>query len=311
MAIETEVAGAGHGDFGPFSEPLGQPRRSVPVFLLMIPSSKWRPWRAEALWFSPQASLGAGQLQACSERGSRWPGLLTDTFFSFPNLEPKAETQPAYKNLKILYAVLAFLALLLVASLAATVLLYTWENACPWLHGKPVPCNSTDNSTLLALKTEKDHLEKTSASYQALQRKYRLVYTLLSEGWRLHNWNIYYFSSETKSWEKAQQSCESKNSNLVSVTSREEQEFLGQAVKDGHWIGLTDAGSEGVWHWVDGTPYNASTSPRFWASNQPDNWDYDGKGKGENCAHLISGNRGSWNDANCDLPYRWICKVSL
>ncbi|XP_074141667.1 C-type lectin domain family 4 member F-like [Sminthopsis crassicaudata] len=222
--------------------------------------------------------------------------------------EPKAETQPAYKNLRILYAVLLLFALMLVASLTATVILYSWENTCLWLHGKLVPC--TDNSTRLAVEMEKSHLEKLNASYQALQHQYRTIVTLISEGWKLHNGNIYYFSSDKKPWAEAQQSCLSKNSNLTSVTSKEEQVFLSRRTGDGYWIGLTDKGSEGVWHWVDGNPYKQYENKWFWKPNQPDNWD-QGKALTEDCVHLIPGDLRAWNDANCALEYKWICKISL
>ncbi|XP_068922813.1 C-type lectin domain family 4 member F-like isoform X1 [Petaurus breviceps papuanus] len=226
------------------------------------------------------------------------------------SLEPKAQTQPVYKNLKILYAVLILFGLMLVASLTATIILYSWENACLWLHKKPVPHSSIDNSTMLAMEMEKSYLEKLNASYQTLQYKYRIVLTLVRKGWKLHGGNIYYFSSEKKSWEEAQQSCVSENSNLTSVTSEEEQAFLTQTITSSHWIGLTDKGREGIWHWVDGNHYNHSENERFWRANQPDNWD-EGKGSTEDCVHLLPGNLKSWNDANCKLSQQWICKISL
>ncbi|XP_068922822.1 C-type lectin domain family 4 member F-like isoform X2 [Petaurus breviceps papuanus] len=177
------------------------------------------------------------------------------------SLEPKAQTQPVYKNLKILYAVLILFGLMLVASLTATIILW-------------------------------------------------IVLTLVRKGWKLHGGNIYYFSSEKKSWEEAQQSCVSENSNLTSVTSEEEQAFLTQTITSSHWIGLTDKGREGIWHWVDGNHYNHSENERFWRANQPDNWD-EGKGSTEDCVHLLPGNLKSWNDANCKLSQQWICKISL
>ncbi|XP_020856858.1 C-type lectin domain family 4 member F-like [Phascolarctos cinereus] len=226
------------------------------------------------------------------------------------DVNPKAETQPAYKNLRILYAVLIFFALMLVASLTATIILYSWENTCLRLHGKPVPCDCIDNSTLVAMETEKSYLEKLNTSYQALQHKYRTVLTLVSEGWKLHDGNIYYFSNEKKPWAEAQKSCVSKNSNLTSVTSEKEQAFLYQTSTETSWIGLTDKGSEGIWHWVDGNPYNQSKNEGFWRANQPDNWD-QGNGSTEDCVHMIPGNLKSWNDANCNLSQKWICKISL
>ncbi|XP_036608800.1 C-type lectin domain family 4 member F-like isoform X3 [Trichosurus vulpecula] len=174
---------------------------------------------------------------------------------------------------------------------------------------KPAPCN-VDNSTMLALEMEKSKLENLNASYEALQYKYRVVFTLVPEGWKLHDGNIYYFSSEKKSWAEAQQSCVSKNSNLTSVTSQEEQAFFSRTITTPYWIGLTDKGSEGTWHWVDGNPYNPSKNARFWRANQPDNWD-QGKGLTEDCVHVLPGDLRSWNDENCNFNHQWICKISL
>ncbi|XP_027695800.1 C-type lectin domain family 4 member F-like [Vombatus ursinus] len=224
--------------------------------------------------------------------------------------QPEVEAQPIYKNLRILYAILILFALMLVASLTAMIILYSWENACLWLHGRPVPCDFIDNSTMVAMEMGKSCLEKLNASYQEVQHKYRTILTLSSEGWKLHDGNMYYFSSEEKPWEEAQKSCVSKNSNLTSVTSEKEQAFLSQTSKYTSWIGLTDKGSEGNWHWVDGNPYNQSKNERFWRANQPDNWN-QGKGLTEDCVHVIPGDLKSWNDANCNLNQQWICKIPL
>ncbi|XP_025904715.1 C-type lectin domain family 4 member K-like [Nothoprocta perdicaria] len=78
----------------------------------------------------------------------------------------------------------------------------------------------------------------------------------LSSGWKYHDGKIYYFSSDRKPWQDAEDFCVSKRSHLVSVTSAAEQEFLAQeAGKEFYWIGLTESGTEGSWRWVDGTEY--------------------------------------------------------
>ncbi|XP_043838404.1 C-type lectin domain family 4 member F-like [Dromiciops gliroides] len=199
---------------------------------------------------------------------------------------------------------------MLVASLTAVTVLYSWKNTCLWLHGKPASCSSIDNSTFGDMELEKSRLEKLNASYRALQYKYWIVLTYTSKGWKLHDGNMYYFSDVKKSWEEAQQFCVSKDSNLTSVTSKEEQEFFSRTIKSFYWIGLTDKGSEGIFHWVDGTPYNQPENERFWRTDQPDNWD-QGRGLTEDCVHLVPGDLKLWNDANCDFAEKWICKISL
>uniref|UniRef100_A0A8C4KAK3 C-type lectin domain-containing protein n=1 Tax=Dromaius novaehollandiae TaxID=8790 RepID=A0A8C4KAK3_DRONO len=66
---------------------------------------------------------------------------------------------------------------------------------------------------------------------------------------------IYYFSTDRKPWQDAEDFCVSTRSHLASITSAEEQ--VGAWVGSrGHWIGLTDAGTEGTWRWVGGTEYS-------------------------------------------------------
>lgn len=48
---------------------------------------------------------------------------------------------------------------------------------------------------------------------------------------------------------------------------------------------------------------------RFWDEGQPDNWDY--MENGEDCGQLHASaqrKRKLWNDADCNLLYRYICE---
>ncbi|XP_039374318.1 C-type lectin domain family 4 member F-like isoform X4 [Mauremys reevesii] len=134
------------------------------------------------------------------------------------------------------------------------------------------------------------------------------VLTKLSRGWTFYGGNLYYFSQERKSWDKAERFCVSQDSHLTSVSSQAEQEFLSNETKgQDHWIGLTDLGTEGSWRWVDGTEYRADASRGFWEENQPDNW-HQGTGGREDCVEIRPRKLNRWNDANCTVPSRWICK---
>nr|XP_032644324.1 C-type lectin domain family 4 member F-like [Chelonoidis abingdonii] len=167
----------------------------------------------------------------------------------------------------------------------------------------------------------KDLLGNVSAAYGEIQIRLDIsearaavkdccsdVLTKLSWGWKLYSGNLYYFSKGKKSWEEAERFCVSQDSHLTSVSSQKEQEFLSSETKgEAHWIGLTDQETEGSWHWVDRTEYRADASRGFWEENQPDNWD-QGTGGKEDCVEIRTRKLNMWNDANCTLPSRWICK---
>ncbi|XP_037754375.1 C-type lectin domain family 4 member F isoform X2 [Chelonia mydas] len=151
-------------------------------------------------------------------------------------------------------------------------------------------------------------LDNVSAARAAVQGRCSHVLTKLSRGWRFHGGNLYYFSQEKKPWDEAEQFCVSQDSHLTSVSSQVEQEFLSNESKgESHWIGLTDRGTEGIWRWVDGTEFRADASREFWEENQPDNW-HQGTGGREDCVEIRPSKLNLWNDANCTLPSRWICK---
>ncbi|XP_044874215.1 C-type lectin domain family 4 member F-like isoform X2 [Mauremys mutica] len=151
-------------------------------------------------------------------------------------------------------------------------------------------------------------LDNVSAARAAVQGRCSDVLTKLSRGWRFYGENLYYFSQERKSWDEAEQFCLSQDSHLTSVSSQAEQEFLSNETQgEAHWIGLTDRETEDSWRWADGTEYRADASRGFWEENQPDNWHQEIGGR-EDCVKTRAKKLNMWNDANCTLPSRWICK---
>ncbi|XP_063806486.1 asialoglycoprotein receptor 1-like [Pseudophryne corroboree] len=118
--------------------------------------------------------------------------------------------------------------------------------------------------------------------------------------------SCYFFSSEGKSWNDSEKSCQEKNSHMVVINSNEEQRFVFSITKGKYtWIGLTDM--TGEWKWVDGTNYDAA--PKNWIPGQPDDFYGHGLGGGEDCAHLH--NNGKWNDDHCTRPYLYLCEMDL
>ncbi|XP_043935615.1 C-type lectin domain family 10 member A-like [Protopterus annectens] len=126
----------------------------------------------------------------------------------------------------------------------------------------------------------------------------------------MFNHSCYYFSQERKWWFEAKKQCEEKQSNLVMIKSIEKQTFIKNIVQNytkQYWIGLTDAGQEGDWKWVDGESCNCTGNNRLhWYSREPDNWDWHQHSMDEDCA-VIKAN-GGWSDIRCSDTERWICE---
>ncbi|MGH0117845.1 UNVERIFIED_CONTAM: hypothetical protein FKN15_003876 [Acipenser sinensis] len=79
------------------------------------------------------------------------------------------------------------------------------------------------------------------------------------EKWVQFNGKCYCFSTDTMDWNSSRDNCTSMGGHLVIIESEAEERFLfdtakAQTAGNRYWIGLTDAVTEGVWLWVDGTP---------------------------------------------------------
>ncbi|XP_043935616.1 asialoglycoprotein receptor 1-like [Protopterus annectens] len=125
--------------------------------------------------------------------------------------------------------------------------------------------------------------------------------------WQMFKHSCYYFSQEYHNWSEAQRQCEIKQSNLVMIKSREQQDFLKSILKYKYWMGLTDADHEKQWKWVDGKPCDCTGKNRlYWYSKEPDNWSSGGSSTDEDCAVIRPD--GGWSDIKCTDTERWICE---
>ncbi|XP_074546917.1 uncharacterized protein LOC141805663 [Halichoeres trimaculatus] len=124
------------------------------------------------------------------------------------------------------------------------------------------------------------------------------------EGWREYENKCYFFSTDTKPWLEAQAFCLEKNSNLMSVQDIHERLWVRTQIgTEIYWFGLNDRAVEGVYEWADGDPFIPYLS--YWAPGQPDNW---GAEPGEDCGQILGGSFGQWNDENCNIKRKYICK---
>ncbi|XP_075062223.1 C-type lectin domain family 10 member A-like isoform X2 [Mixophyes fleayi] len=121
--------------------------------------------------------------------------------------------------------------------------------------------------------------------------------------WHQFKESCYYVSNLAKSWQESHKMCQWRDAKLAVINTMEEQVYLTKlANRIRVWIGLSEV--DGDWKWVDGTPY--STTPKKWASGQPDEYFGHGLGGGEDCAQLYY--NGDWNDEHCSRAYRFICE---
>ena len=116
-------------------------------------------------------------------------------------------------------------------------------------------------------------------------------------------------------WETSKTICEQSGSNLVSIESPEEWNFLTQTIQKEntteYFIGLWKDTSTGVWRWLsDNSTVDASNKGDWpWARGEP-------YGNDENCAEMYRdylNNFGRYNDVRCSDPKReagFICELT-
>lgn len=109
---------------------------------------------------------------------------------------------------------------------------------------------------------------------------------------------------QARNWSEAKNECKEIDSQLVSIHSQEEQDFvtlLLLPVRLNTWIGLYSTIGGRLFHWTD----NSSIVYTNWDSNQPDFH----KGE-EECGHMwFHGRTGKWNDNLCSLKFSFICQM--
>ncbi|KAK2840189.1 hypothetical protein Q5P01_013929 [Channa striata] len=146
-----------------------------------------------------------------------------------------------------------------------------------------------------------DRLNTTTEELNKLQKK------TCPAGWTMFKSSCYLLSTESGSWTKARDDCRNRGSDLVVITSAEEQTFLLEFTKEETWIGLNDQDAEGTWTWIDGTPLTLN----YWSDQQPDNGNEDPIWGEEDCVHIRQGGASKWNDRSCEASLPWICEKNF
>lgn len=117
-----------------------------------------------------------------------------------------------------------------------------------------------------------------------------------------------YIGFATTTWAAAEATAQMLGGHLVTIDDEAENEFVrvefGNAlgVDRRVWIGFTDEGSEGAWHWADGS----AVAYQNWNPGEPNN-----SGGTEHYAELL-GSNGRWNDLNlAGASYAHLACVEL
>eukprot|EP00976_Prorocentrum_cordatum_P107249 1194608-Prorocentrum_minimum.AAC.6 len=114
----------------------------------------------------------------------------------------------------------------------------------------------------------------------------------------------YFFVPEAKTWDEASAFCAQSWAYLASVQSAEENDFIAsmrssESANLGLWLGGTDVQVEGTWTWSDGEPWNYEEWKENWELDDADSAD---------C--LKQHKLGYWNDAFCNEPRPFVCKMA-
>ncbi|KAB1267022.1 C-type lectin domain family 4 member F [Camelus dromedarius] len=194
---------------------------------------------------------GKNLRKACSELGAQ-PAVC----WSFNKCSPFLSADPPPKTGRSLVlgrcltvgAAVIFLTLVLLASVLLQAILY------PWFLG-----------TISDVKTNAQVLESRVDNISALSsevKRNRGGVEAAGVQVQMVNASLDHMRSQIRRLETG---VKEANARIQTLTSSWEAEFLYKMAGGLlYWIGLTKAGSEGDWYWVDDTPFNKVQSARFW-----------------------------------------------
>ncbi|XP_008490918.2 macrophage mannose receptor 1-like [Calypte anna] len=123
------------------------------------------------------------------------------------------------------------------------------------------------------------------------------------EGWLPYGGHCFMIHREPRVWREALSSCNESNSNLASIHSPQEHDFilsqLGYKAVDELWIGLNDLNTQMYFEWSDGTPVTYTK----WLPGEPSH-----ALSGEEDCVIMAGEDGYWADSACDRNLGFICR---
>lgn len=113
----------------------------------------------------------------------------------------------------------------------------------------------------------------------------------------------YAFCGQVDSVTAGYEKCQSLGMSMVTIESKQENDYVLGKQKSSTWLGGTDEGHEKDWIWATGVYFTKNDKPvQFvysnWLQGQPNNDNKDGLN--ENCL-VLTGTDGKWNDVACTL----------
>ncbi|XP_044179134.1 macrophage mannose receptor 1-like [Acropora millepora] len=127
-------------------------------------------------------------------------------------------------------------------------------------------------------------------------------------GWIKFDQHCYLFRDtyhDRRTWTSARYKCLRQGANLLSITSKQEQDFISHHFTDNRhgqvWLGLNHRIIEAGYTWSDESPVTFLN----WYPGEPNNLN-----NAENCADMDVANS-LWNDVKCTSLRGYICKQPL
>ncbi|XP_033097906.1 adhesion G-protein coupled receptor G2-like [Anneissia japonica] len=152
---------------------------------------------------------------------------------------------------------------------------------------------------MLIIKNKHAYLHKTFPFVLCLLSiSIALSSTTCADGWYSFEKNCYKFSNQSLSLIDSHNWCTSKSSTLVSISSNEENEFIGNIDSgDDKWIGLTKI--NGTWQWINEAE---QSSYRNWGVYQNPH---------SSCAIISSAGNNFWHPTSCNYSMRFVCEADV
>lgn len=123
--------------------------------------------------------------------------------------------------------------------------------------------------------------------------------------WDIFQNSCYQAYTYRKNWHRSKDFCRSMGTDLISIHSRDEMDFVISQylyVSNIFWIGLNSIARDNQFVWSDGTKVNYLN----WAKEEPNDVNNN-----EKCVQLWEKGPGIWNDNNCYMSGYFICKYKM